>query len=49
MSGDASLGGATGMSITLTPSGVGTDRGISSWLCRASAGQEKYVPGSCRA
>ena len=46
MSGDVALGGATGMVITLTPSGVGTDRGISLWTCLTTSAVAKYVPGS---
>ncbi len=46
MSGDAALGGATGMTVTLTP-GALVNNAIASWTCRGSV--DKYVPGSCRA
>ena len=46
LSGDAALGAAAGMTITLTPSAI-TDNAIPDWTCRGS--NPKYVPGSCRA
>ena len=46
MSGDAALGGATGMTVTLSP-GALSNNAIVDWTCRGSI--EKYVPGSCRA
>ena len=45
---DAALGGATSMVVTLTP-GALVNNAIASWTCRGSSGEEKYVPGSCRA
>jgi len=49
MSNDPALAGAGGMTITLTPGTLTTANAINDWTCRASAGMEKYVPGSCRA
>ena len=46
LSGDAALGGAAGMTVTLTPSAL-TGNAIPDWTCRGS--EPKYVPGSCRA
>ena len=45
---DPALGAATSMVVTLSP-GALVSNAIASWTCRASAGEEKYVPGSCRA
>ena len=49
MSNDAALGGAANMILTLTPSAALVNNAIAEWTCRAPAGKEKYVPGSCRA
>ena len=47
MSNDTALGGATGMTITLTPNPTLSNNAITDWTCRGSI--DKYVPGSCRA
>ena len=46
MSNDTALGGATGMTVVLTPGNL-SNNAIVDWTCRGSV--DKYVPGSCRA
>ena len=45
LSGDAKLGGATGGTLTLTPT-TATGNVVSTWAC--SGTPQKYMPGSCR-
>ena len=45
LSGDAKLGGATGGTLTLSPT-TGAGNVISTWVC--SGTPQKYMPGSCR-
>ena len=47
MSADPALGGAAGMTVTLTPGAIVTGNAVSTWTCRGTI--DKYVPGSCRA
>jgi hypothetical protein len=45
LSNDSKLGGATGGTLTLTPT-TAAGNVISTWVCSGSP--QKYMPGSCR-